>query len=280
MASIRGSLALGVLVVALGGASVNAADLNGGGMKDGYIPAPEAMAGPSSGSWYLRVDGAYSSYDDPIMVEDHIYDLTDTSIDGAWSLGFGVGRHIGQGFRFDVTYDYRFEADVSGRINNHNASLNGTREFGLKSNLILGNLYYDFNQGGRFSPYLGVGLGWVQHKTTEGSVVDTCGCTGTITSETSDSVAAAFMAGVTVNLTAGRNQGVNYAGSTKDAPIIVSNNRGLLLDVGYRFLYLGDAKSGPVVGDFGGGLVEVSQDPTVENIHAHEIRLGLRYNLN
>lgn len=280
MTGIRGSLALGVLMVTFGGASASAADMYEGSVKDGFIPAAAVAAGPSSSTWYLRMDGAYSSYDNPIMVEDQIYDLTDTGIDSAWSLGFGVGRHIGHGFRFDVTYDYRFEADVSGRVNNHAAALDGTREFGLKSHLLMGNLYYDFNQGGRFSPYLGVGLGWVRHSTTEGSVVDTCGCTGTIERETSDSVAAAFMAGVTVNLTAGRNQGASYSGSTKDAPIMVASNRGLLLDIGYRFLYLGDAKSGPVIGDFGGGTVEVSEDPTIENIHAHEIRFGLRYNLN
>ncbi len=279
MTSIRGSLALGVVMVALGGAGANAADMHEGSVKDGYIPAPEVVAAPSSSTWYLRMDGAYSSYDDPIMVEDHIYDLTDTSIDGAWAIGFGVGRHIGRGFRFDVTYDYRFEADASGVLLNHNAALDGKREFGIKSHLLMGNLYYDFNQGGRFSPYLGVGLGWVRHKTTDGSVVDTCGCTGTIEGESNDSVAAAFMAGVTFNLTAGRDQAV-YGGSTKDAPVMVSSNRGLLLDVGYRFLYLGDAKTGPVTGDFGGGNVEVSEDPTIENIHAHEIRFGLRYNLN
>ncbi len=279
MTSIRQALAVSVVMVTLGSAGASAADMYDGSVKDGYIPAPPVESTPSS-TWYLRMDGAYASYDDPIMVEDHIYDLTNTGIDGAWSLGGGIGRHIGQGFRFDVTYDYRFEADVSGTLKNHAATLDGTRDFGLKSHLLLANLYYDFNQGGRFSPYLGVGLGWVRHKTTEGTVVDTCGCTGTITGDSTDSVAAAFMAGVTVNLTAGRNQPVSYGGSTKDAPIIVANNRGLLLDVGYRFLYLGDASTGPVVGNFGGGRYEVSEDPTIENIHAHEIRFGLRYNLN
>ncbi|MCB1513616.1 MAG: porin family protein [Hyphomicrobiaceae bacterium] len=279
MTSIRGTLAMGVMLVALTGTAATAADMYEGSVKDGYIPSPTVMSSPSS-SWYLRVDGAYSSYDDPIMVEDHIYDLTDTSIDNSWSLGFGVGRQFGNGFRFDVTYDYRFEADASGSLQNHAAALDGTREFGLKSHLLLANVYYDFNQGGRFSPYLGVGLGWVRHETTDGRVTDTCGCTGTIEGDTTNSVAAAFMAGVTVNLTAGRGEGVSYGGSTKDAPIVVASNRGFLLDIGYRFLYLGDAATGPVTGDFGGSYVEVSEDPVVENIHAHEFRFGLRYNLN
>lgn len=278
MTSIRGSIVLGVMI-ALGGAGAQAADLNGGSIKDGYIPAP-SYAAQAPSSWYFRVDGAYSQYDDPIMVEDHIYDLVNTNIDGNWSLGGGIGRSFGNGFRADLTYEYRFEADADGLLLNHAATLDGTRSFGLESHLVLANLYYDFNAGGRFSPYIGVGLGWVRHETTSGTVVDTCGCTGTIDGESEDSVAAALMAGVTVNLTAGRGNAMPVGGSTKDAPVFATSNRGLLLDVGYRFLYLGDATTGPVRGDFGGGNVVVSEDPTVENIHAHEIRFGLRYNLN
>ncbi|MGD9785681.1 MAG: outer membrane protein [Hyphomicrobiaceae bacterium] len=278
MSSIRRSLTLGVAILALAATSASAADMYEGSVKDGYVAAPVEMAAPSS--WYLRLDGARGFHDDPIMVEDHIYDLVDTSMGSNWSIGGGVGRYLGRGFRFDVTYDYRMESDMHGVLQNHAATLDGTREFGLKSHVLLANLYYDFNPGGRFSPYLGVGLGWARHITTEGRVVDTCGCTGTIEGDTTNSVAAAFMAGVTVNLTAGRGGEVIHGGSTKDAPIVVASNRGLLLDIGYRFLYLGDAATGPVNGDFGGGVVVVSEDPVVENIHAHEFRFGLRYNLN
>lgn len=276
MTGIRGSIAMGVMIVALSGSGAMAADLNGGSIKDGYVPAPAMTMSAPSASWYVRLDGGYSRFDDPIMVEDHIYDLVDTGIDGTWSIGGGIGRNLGNGFRFDVTYDYRMEADAYGMLQNHAATLDGTREFGLKSHLMLANLYYDFNAGGRFSPYLGVGLGWVRHTTTEGTVTDTCLCTGTIDGATNDSVAAALMAGVTVNLTGGR--GHEFA--SRDGAFVGSSGRGLLFDIGYRYLYLGDAATGAVTGDFGGGLVEVSEDPVVENIHAHEFRFGLRYNIN
>ena len=282
MTSIRSSIALGVMMVALGGSSATAADLDGGSVKDGYIPAPSMIAEPMSSGLYVRVDGAHASYDNPIMVEDHIYDLVDTNIGNAWSVGFGIGRYFGNGFRGDVTYEYRTEADVSGTLLNHAATLDGEREFGLRSHLVLANLYYDFNAGGRFSPYLGVGLGWARNMTTMGAVSNDCGCTGIVHSGASDSVAAALMAGVTVNLTAGRGGQVSYGGSTKDAPIVTTSNRGLLLDFGYRFLYLGDVATGPVqaLGFASDGSDIISDDPVVENIHAHEFRLGLRYNLN
>jgi opacity protein-like surface antigen len=279
MTIIRATFAAACAVLALGSASSEAADLYGGGsVKDGYVPM--AIEAPTP-SWYFRVDAGHSRFDDPIMVEDHIYDLVDTEIDSTWSVGGGIGRHLGHGFRADITYDYRFEADASGFLQNHYATLDGTRSFGLKSSVLLANVYYDFNQGGRFSPYLGVGLGYVRHETTPGTVLDTCGCTGTIDGEKTGGVAAALMAGVTINLTGGRGRdAVVEGGSTKDAPVYVASNRGLLLDVGYRYMYLGDAATGAVRGDFGGGVVEVSEDPTVENIHSHELRMGLRYNLN
>ncbi|MFN3867758.1 MAG: outer membrane protein [Hyphomicrobiaceae bacterium] len=275
MASIRGSIALSIAVLTLGAASAGAADLYGGSVKDGYVPMEVHSSGPS---WYVRVDGSYSHYDDPIMVEDHIYDLVDTSLSSAWGVGGGVGVYLSHGFRADLTYEHRFESDATGTLLNHAADLNGVREFGLKSRLLLANVYYDFNQGGRFSPYIGVGLGYVRHETTAGTVTGLCGCDGTIDGEKAGSVAGAVMAGVTVNLTGDRGREV-HGGSTKDGVVFAASNRALLLDVGYRYLYLGEATTGPVRANLPGGPV-VSDDPTVENIHAHELRVGLRYNLN
>ena len=61
----------------------------------------------------------------------------------------------------------------------------------------------------------------------------------------------------------------------------------LSFDAGYRFLYLGEAQTGPVNATYtapvaGGhaGAGTVSQDPLVEDIHAHQFRLGLRYDIN
>lgn len=259
MTSIRSALALGVVMVAVGAASATAADLYGGSVKDGYIPARTMSADAGPSGFYFRVNGSYGVHDDPIMVEDHIYDLVDTSIGSNWGVGFGIGRHFGRGFRGDITYDYRSEADAAGTLLNHAATLDGTREFGLRSHLVLANLYYDFNAGGRFSPYLGVGLGWTRNQTTMGPVSNDCGCVGMVYAGAKSSVAAALMAGVNIKLL----------------------DR-LSFDAGYRFLYLGDAATGPVtaVGFAADGSNVVSDDPVVENIHAHEIRFGLRYDIN
>jgi len=207
------------------------------------------------------------------MVEGGIFDLTDTGLGETWTFGGGIGRYFTRNIRGDVTVDYRFEADAEGTLADPNSTLPGVRHFGVKSTVVLANLYYDFNAGGRFSPYVGVGLGYAFHETTAGTVDGSCGCDGIIEGDSNGHVAGALMAGFAWNLFANRQE---MAGSTKDGPVYAAPSRALYLDVGYRFLYLGETATGPVRG-LVNGTPDVSEDPTVEEIHAHELRVGLRY---
>ena len=274
MAFTRASLLISAALVLGSAHGASAADLGnygGGSIKD----APMAMPYSAGPSWYARIDGGYSQFDDPTMTEIGVYDLTEESIDNAWSIGGGIGRYFGNGFRGDLTYDHRFEADAEGNLADHQASLEGVRKFGIESNVFLANLYYDFDYGNRFTPYIGVGLGFTRNKTTAGTV-ETCGCTTAIIEEGSDTNAAgAAMAGFSLRLRGGEQ---TVQGSFKDGPVTVSAGRGLYLDAGYRFLYLGGVETGEIV-HVGGGTT-IAEDPTVEDIHAHEFRFGLRYDIN
>lgn len=77
------------------------------------------------------------------------------------------------------------------------------------------------------------------------------------------------MAGFTTKLRGGQSV---VGGSSKDGPMTVDTGRNLYLDVGYRFLYLGEVATGPIV-----TTVPIAEDPTVESLIAHEFRVGLRY---
>lgn len=270
MSSKRAALELAAALLLAGTVSAGAADLYGGSIKDGYA-APAPM-GPSI---YVRLDGGYATHDDPGMVEDGIYDLVDTGIGETWTLGGGIGRYFTPNLRGDVTYDHRFEAETHGTNLDSASTLPGVRSFGLESDVVLFNAYYDFDRGSRFSPYIGVGLGVTNNKTTTGTVSSACGCTGTIEADSEAHVAAALMAGFTAKLRGGQTV---VEGSSKDGPMVVDSGRSLYLDVGYRFLYLGEAHSGPVTMVTNTGSV-ISNDPTVDSIHAHELRVGLRYDL-
>jgi opacity protein-like surface antigen len=255
MASKRASLLISAALVLGSAGGALAADLGnyggGGSLKDGPVP----MYQTSGPSWYVRADGGYSQFDEPEMTESGIYSLIDESIDSTWSAGGGIGRYFGNGLRGDLTWDHRFEADAQGTNGDYASTLPGVRHFGLKSDVFLANMYYDFDSGNRFTPYIGLGLGFTRNKTTAGTV-ETCKCTTATIGEGSTShVAGAAMAGVQWKI--------------RDR---------LSLDAGYRFLYLGNVDTGAIVHT--GNAANVAEDPTIEDIHAHEFRFGLRYDIN
>ena len=81
------------------------------------------------------------------------------------------------------------------------------------------------------------------------------------------------MAGISWKIRGGET---TYVGGLKDEPVAVNSGHALYLDFGYRFLYLGDVKTGDITWNLGNPTV----DPDVKNITAHQIRVGLRYDLN
>jgi len=246
MKKFTGALALGAACIIGGTVGATAADLYGGSLKDGgYMPAIAA-----SPTWYLRLDGGFAGHDKPVMVEDGMSDLLSPKIGTTWTLGGGIGRYFTNTVRGDITYDHRFDADVSARW--EQPTYVGIRRFGLSSDVVLANLYYDFDRGSRFSPYVGVGLGTVYHQVEKGKVDGTCAC-ATIAEDGSWHVAGAVMAGFTVAL--------------RDR---------LHLDAGYRFLYLGETKAGGISNNT---PAAPAIGPTIEDIHAHELRVGLRYDI-
>jgi len=256
MLNARKVLILGAAFVLGSTLTASAADL--GGLKDEPVMAP-AAAGPSG--WYARVDGGYAWYNRPGFDLDG-FSARDTNMGGAWSVGGGIGRYFGSsGFRGDVTVDYLFDAA------SETALAGDAAQFNFNSTVVLANVYYDLNRGGRFRPYIGGGVGFA-HNEVSGGAIDS----GSIGGGSSNSFAAAGMAGISWRLRGGETR---YMGGMKDEPVAVSSGNALYLDVGYRFLYLGDVKMGDVAWDAN----EVS-GAKVKDLTAHQIRIGLRYDLN
>jgi len=183
------------------------------------------------------------------MVEHGIYDLTGTNYEDTWTLGGGIGRYLGANLRGDITLDHRFESDVSGSNTSAGAVFPGKHTFGLSSTVVLANLYYDLGTRSGITPYVGAGLGAAYHEVAAGTTANG----GTVGSSTNWHVAGALMAGLAIEL-----------------------RQSLSFDAGYRFLYLGETEAGNITS----GIGQVSNGPTVEEIHAHEFRFGLRYDIN
>jgi opacity protein-like surface antigen len=254
-----------VLGSALG---ASAADLGDGNLKD--APVMEPMPAASAG-WYARVDGGYNWFTSPSLSFSG-YDVRDSKQDGAWSVGGGIGHYFSGGFRGDITVDHLFDSNTETSLYYCGCSngVVGSSKFDLSSTVVLANLYYDFNRGGRFSPYIGGGVGYAHNETSSGTFTD-CFCTSEFGGKSTNNFAAAAMAGVSWRLRGGET---TYVAGLKDGPVAVSDGHALYLDFGYRFLYLGDAETAVFNAD------ENYSAEKLKNITAQQIRVGLRYDLN
>jgi opacity protein-like surface antigen len=262
MKFVARSLIVGLTSLA-GVAVANAADLNGGSMKDsGYEPTQ--MSRPAM--FYARGDFTYSANSYSDITELSNYSQTQTSMGASRGWGFGFGMYFSPNIRGDVTLDWIGKSEVRGTINDVNATVQGERQFGLRNMVGLANLYYDFDTRSRFTPYLGVGLGVSRNTTTNGMIViNDCaasygglaaGCAATNEGTTKISAAGALMAGVSAKL------GDRWT-----------------LDAGYRFLYLGDAQTGEVKITRAVNNPAWPQTLTPISIHdqyAHQFRVGMR----
>jgi opacity protein-like surface antigen len=222
-------------------------------MPAAFAPAP---------TWYLRGDVGYAWMDASDLAANS-FTFSSVSIDNTWGLGVGIGTYFGAGVRGDLTYEWLASTDVHG-------GGGPVAGFELDTQVLLANLYYDFHPAARFTPYVGVGIGVgaAFHSASSGTVTFTCGGTCNFDGESKWTPAAALMAGLSFRFD--RQAPV----SIKDTPVAATVPGRLYFDIGYRFLYLGDASTGHAV-----GVAAPTPGPRLEDITAHEFRIGLRYDL-
>jgi opacity protein-like surface antigen len=255
----------------MGTVSANAADLNGGSIKDGPV-AYSQPAIASAARMYLRGDFSFANQDLGSIYEPPAYTLSSPTIGRTHGFGAGAGMYYGSNVRLDFTYDWRSNADVSGDVIDGAATVQGKRRFGVKSDVGLFNVYYDFDAHARFKPYLGVGLGFARNRTSNGVIdvipsgtcagaVPTTTCEASFEGKTEWSAAGALMAGFSAKL----------------------HDR-MHLDAGYRFMYMGDAHTGDVQTrstDIATSAVTTgtAPDPKIFDLTAHEFRVGVRWDI-
>lgn len=286
-------------------APVQAADL-GGSIKDGYVsPMPEIVRS-AAGPCYVRGDLGYSWSTEPkitwpvnsdtitgyfidndtnndFVVTDHtsthITDaVTNTSRDdgvfgeiGAGCTLFGSAQS-GRALRAELMVGFRGNRKIDGEPGiytrdyvviedpnvpavppDHPDQPDGPIEdplhTSLKSYTLMVNAYKDLGRYGNFTPYVGAGVGVAFHDVGETYFTGNYDLLNRIEGDESVSFAWALMAGVGYNI----------------------SDRAIL-DIGYRYIDMGDAKSGRVDS---AGFVNPQVD--IEDLTAHEIKIGLRY---
>lgn len=204
-------------------------------------------------SWYLRGDVGYKVYRDPkVSFKGHNYrneDLDETGV-----IGGGVGYKLNSWFRTDVTLDYEFKSKFKGKLICPPAGCGGPNRFSDEHAKIsawtgLWNVYADLGTWQGITPYVGAGVGASRIKVSNYQFTNPNGTTGTQPGDSKWDFSWALMAGVGYNVT-----------------------DNLVIDAGYRYLNLGDGRSGKAAG-FGGSRKAIKFD----DIQAHEFRVGFRY---
>ncbi len=222
----------------MSGALARAADMPGNPPPPpAVIPEPFEIAS----GWYLRSDiGAHWGLLTGANSTAPFSDPTDSS------LGKGMTRSLGFGFksswlRTDVTIDYAAPVKYQGTV-----AAAGDTTAKIQAATALINGYIDLGTWHRISPYIGAGAGVAYARVYDFA-----------------STAAPPFSG-----DASKNQW-NFAWAGM-AGIALAISPRFMMDVGYRYLNIGDVKTSS---DAFGAM-------TFKNVAAHELRVGLRWSLD
>lgn len=110
--------------------------------------------------WYLKAHGGYSQLSDidtdtAGIAGDQV--ATAISTNGGFTAGAGIGFRWTQNWALELAWEYR--------SNETETALADAAQFpdgNLASNAVYLNGYYHFRPTGKWVPYVGAGLGWIQ----------------------------------------------------------------------------------------------------------------------
>ena len=229
-----------------------------------YVPAPAIQ---EFSSWYLRGDIGFSSQS-VRSLNNALYASYDSvtniqkSFDAAPLFGLGIGYSYNNWLRFDITGEYRGSANFHG----YDLGMFGGVPYpdiynGSKSEwTFLLNGYVDLGTWSNFTPFVGAGVG-MSHNTIS-NFTDVSSCVGGC-----------------------GNPGANYYSATTSqwgfawalhAGVGYQVTKNLTLELAYRYIDLGNAMTGTMVG-FNGATAPAFE---FRHLTSHDLKLGLRFNFD
>jgi opacity protein-like surface antigen len=231
-------------------------------------PGVEAAPRPIYGGWYLRgylgmtnqrVDELDTDlYDDPTIISHGWHDSG--GFDSSPLFGGGVGYEFNDWLRGDVTVEYRGGADLHA-LDWVESSINGlyTNDYrGEKSEwLTLANAYVDLGTFSGITPYVGAGIGASYNKISGFRDLNVLTGGGAWAPDDAEwNLAWALHAGLGIQAT----------------------DR-MVIDLGYSFVSLGDARTGPLQND-DPAMTLPNDGFRFNDLTSHDLKLGVRYLFN
>ena len=233
-------------------------------------PPPQMYAPPvveDFGGWYLRGDIGFSNQ----RVErlNNALDVTTTSsvqnlgFNTAGIFGLGVGYKINNWFRADVTGEYRGNSQFFGtdRITFPGGVGTDTYHATKSEWVVLANAYVDLGTWWCVTPFIGAGIG--------GARVGIANFT--------DVGIANLGGGALPSLAFGDNVSKWNMAWALHAGLAYKVTPNFTVELGYRYLDMGDGLTGDLrTFDGTNNLVNPT---TFKNITSHDLKLGVRWNL-
>jgi opacity protein-like surface antigen len=228
-----------------------------------YAPAPVE----DFGGWYLRGDIGFSNQ--RVDRLNNVLDANNTTSDQRLSFntagifGLGVGYQINHWFRVDATGEYRGNSDFVGTDHiTYPGGVGMDTYHATKSEwVVLANAYVDLGTWWYMTPFIGAGVG--------GARVSIANFT--------DAGIANEGAGALPGLAFGDNVSKwNFAWALH-AGVAYRVTPNFTVELAYRYLDMGDGLAGDL--KTFDGTNNVNNPTTFKNITSHDLKLGVRWNL-
>lgn len=219
---------------------------------------PHAIPAELGTGWYLRGDVGYIDYDKPREARGYSQGVPFDTIKlrETASVGGGIGYAFNGMFRADVTVDYRTEAPIKALSSGTNYVEGfSTDSLKLESTTALVNAYLDLGNWSGITPYVGAGVGVSYNVLDSYSSRVTC----------FTALCRASFSGESVPHPGGEKTSFAWAVMAGAA---IDVGSGFKIDVGYRYLQLGESQTKRDAEGFGIKL---------KPLDAHEARVGVRY---
>jgi len=230
----------------------------GGSLKDDYVPYVRDVSS-GAGPCYFRADVGYSVSSDPearwavtnaggTFIGDSV---NGENLEDSWfgEAGVGCGKGSSRGLRAELMLGVHSSRDFNGQPLPLPTAPVDPMHFSLRTYTAMLNVYKDLGSYGRFTPYVGAGVGAAYHEMSEVYFTGNPLLVNRIRGNSDLSLAWSLMAGF------------GYRISER-----------AILDVGYRFIDLGTIES-----DRADSAGFVNPAVHVDDLYAHEIKVGLRY---
>ena len=261
------------------------------------IEAPVIKEVKPFGGWYIRGDVGYSFNDardkarysgrfqggaalpgaqPPVLLEDVPADLIDPEIDDTMFVGVGVGAHMGQYLRGDITADFHFNGHNSspffGDGGTNPACVDGLCDYSFDGDFnaitVLANAYVDMGTYAGITPYVGAGIGFA-HVDYKDVTSTACGDPLASGATTSACDPSGVNPAVLVNTDYEGSSSLRLAWSLA-AGASYSVNDAFALDAGYRFVRISE------------GEMAHAGDQSIKDggFDMHQVRVGARYKLH